>query len=197
MTRGCSSLLLVLVGILGMAAPASAHSELRSSTPTLGASLDKAPQQVVLIFSDDVDTRFTNLILTAGDGQTRRLTAEVQDNQVSASIDPATAKLAGRWSVGYRVVSADGHPITGVVTFTVQPPASTPAVAPTPAVTPAPAATSTLPATTVAALPRSREDTTSTAGLGSPSTAWALTGFMVLMLVSGAAVWRARRKTTR
>lgn len=192
----------VLLALLGVAGPATAHSELRSSTPAAGANLATPPQQVVLIFRDEVDPRFTNVTLTAGDGQPHPLSPKVAGTQVTVDVDDPTSEVTGRWRVGYRVVSADGHPITGVLTFTVKPsvqPTREPSP-PTSSASPSQLATTAgLPASTTApgTAPSARDTGTSTAGQGFSPMPWLLAGLVVLMMASGAAVWRARNRGLR
>lgn len=99
------------------------HSLLRDSTPADGAQLQKPPRQVILQFSDRV--RETGLGLTAmGEQGSVDLTdVTVAERQVSASW-PATAD-SGDYAVNYRIVSADGHVISGAINFTVSTPGQT------------------------------------------------------------------------
>ena len=100
------------------AAPASAHSQLLSTSPADGAVLPEAPASVVLTFNEalipDVDSISIN---------------DARGNVVaSRSVEPVGATLsvpwpdglpAGAYQVAYRVVSGDGHPVTGAIMFTI------------------------------------------------------------------------------
>lgn len=109
--------LLSAVVLFFPATPARAHAQLRSSTPADGASLKTAPKQVVLVFGEE---------LLSGAAAT---TAKELDT--GEKVDLGAPQLAGdtvrvswpkdlpggKYRVAYRVVSADGHPITGAITF--------------------------------------------------------------------------------
>lgn len=193
--------ILTLLAILGVVVPAAAHSDLRSSTPASGASLDSPPQQVVLTFSEEVDPRYANVTLTAGGGRPHALSQEVAGNRVAAEVDEATAKTSGRWSVGYRVVSADGHPITGVLTFTVKLPAQPTPSPPSPISSspgPSQSSTATQPTSLATAAVAPAEDSqTGTTGPAFSVILMILIGAAVAMMALGAAVWRARSKSPR
>ena len=126
------TVLAALALLLGTA-PAFAHTRLESSDPADGASLDAAPQTVTLTFNEAIPAEFSTVTVIGPDGtayQTGPVTAE--DGRVSTAVSPLGP--AGRYEIGYRVVSDDGHPVTGSVSFTLTrsaAPTSTAAAAPT------------------------------------------------------------------
>ena len=97
---------------------AHAHSQLLSSNPADGANLVEPPASVVLTFNEaliaDVDSVSIN---------------DEMGNVVSSqSIEPDGAVLSVPWPAGlptgiyqvaYRVVSGDGHPVVGAISFTI------------------------------------------------------------------------------
>ena len=100
--------------ILG-AAPVSAHAALIGTDPSDGARLDKAPTTVTLEFSEDVATP-AYVVITAPDGsRVKTGSVNVLDKTVTATMAPVDIK--GTYSMSYRVVSADGHPVEGSTTF--------------------------------------------------------------------------------
>ncbi|MFP3713448.1 copper resistance protein CopC [Puerhibacterium sp. TATVAM-FAB25] len=116
------------------AAPASAHNSLVSTDPEADRTLAEPRDQVTLTFDDVVldlgggeGTGGTVLDVTGPDG-THHATAcpSVVDRTVSA---PVALGEAGTYTVTWRVVSADGHPISGRYAFDYAPPAGTPATA--------------------------------------------------------------------
>jgi methionine-rich copper-binding protein CopC len=131
------TLLAGLALLLG-AAPAFAHTRLQSSNPTDGASLDTAPAQVSLTFNEEMTPGFSTITVVGPDGAHYE-TGEVGAEGGTVSIAVQPLGPAGRYAIGYRVVSADGHPVTGEVSFTL----TTPGPATT---TPAPASTTAAPA---------------------------------------------------
>ncbi|GLU88190.1 copper resistance CopC family protein [Agromyces sp. NBRC 114283] len=132
---------------LAQALPATAHDELLGSTPATGEALAAAPSDVSLRFSDEVLPLGAAIVVSDADG------ADWTASAVSLEGDTVRAELRGgmpdgRYEVRWRVVSSDGHPITGLVPFTVgdapagsgpgdAPPADPDAAAPTPTSAPA------------------------------------------------------------
>ena len=106
------------------AAPALAHARLVSSTPADGATLAASPARIVLRFDEVVETSSAQVAVTAPDGSAVSTgVAEVQDGVVSADVD--ALPTAGDYTVGWRVVSADGHPVDGQVVFSATASAAT------------------------------------------------------------------------
>ena len=110
---------LLLGGLLTLtgAQAASAHAELLSTTPENGAVLDEAPAEAVLTFNEPVQLIDGSIRLFPGDDNPLTLDAHVTNTSVIAAL-PADLADAG-YALSYRVVSADGHPISGAITFTI------------------------------------------------------------------------------
>lgn len=123
--RGLSALLCMLAALTvawAVPTPAAAHTGLIDSTPTAGAGLDKPPTRMALTFREDVDPRYATLTLTVADAEPVPLKVSVNEATVTAA-PPTGTTGSGTWTVAYRVVSADGHPVTGALSFSVEPPA--------------------------------------------------------------------------
>ncbi|QQM55667.1 copper resistance CopC family protein [Rhodococcus pyridinivorans] len=103
--------------LLGVA-PAQAHSTLIGSTPAADAAVASSPDGIELEFNQPINPAFATVTLTDGAGTQRGSSEAIVDaERVRLAIpEPLTA---GEYTVGYRVVSADGHPITGSYAFTV------------------------------------------------------------------------------
>ena len=100
------------------AAPASAHSELVSSDPPADMTLEFAPIGVGLKFNQDINESFATIsVVGPGDTQWTQGTATVEGPDVSVLLEDGLPN--GQYTVGYRVTSADGHPITGSYGFSV------------------------------------------------------------------------------
>jgi copper resistance protein C len=113
-------LALVGLGLFALAAPASAHNSLISSNPDDNASLDAGPRTVVLTFDQPVqEGEGLNSVAVIGpDGKEwQGGSAEVDSNVVSAPVRELGP--AGVYTIGYRIVSADGHPVSGKLVFTL------------------------------------------------------------------------------
>lgn len=146
--RAAAVSLVVGLALLFGAAPAFAHAEFESSDPADGASLATGPSTVSVTFSDTMQQGFNELTVIGPDGTTHYENGEVtaDGDTVSVAVNPLGA--AGRYQIGYRVLSDDGHPVSGSIGFTLtapgpaaaQPATSAAAAAPAPADAPAPAA---------------------------------------------------------
>ena len=124
-------MLLALFALL--APPAHAHTDLLDSTPADGAVLTELPAEVSLIFSEDLLPETVNVSVVDEAGTAVRIAAPAVDGPEVSFPWPGwpPGATGDQWSVNFRVVSQDGHPVSGTVTFTAPPPAvpSTPATA--------------------------------------------------------------------
>jgi methionine-rich copper-binding protein CopC len=111
-------LALAVPAVLALAAaPASAHNELQSSNPATGSRLTALPDSVVLTFEEETDPRFVKVAATGPDGRSVAAGGpRISGATVSQPLTPGAAN--GQYTVAYRVVSKDGHPVQGSVTFT-------------------------------------------------------------------------------
>jgi methionine-rich copper-binding protein CopC len=113
------------------AAPAVAHTALRSTSPAAGATVDEAPSQVVLRL-EEAPLPVGNVVrVTTGSGTVVSTgKAVVVGDEVRQPVD---VSAAGTYRVAWRVTSDDGHPVSGAFRFTVRAvaaPSSTSAPAP-------------------------------------------------------------------
>lgn len=138
--RGVLTLLAILIPLLLMATawPTDAHTDLRGSTPRPGQVLTQAPSRVALEFNDPINPELAVVTLTPGEGEDPvELATSVTRATVTATARSALADVLGtvpaEWTLAYRVVSADGHPLTGQIRFTVEP--SSAPTSPTPTLT--------------------------------------------------------------
>lgn len=125
MRRVLTALALAGAALLASAAPAFAHNVLVGSDPPAGASVAVGPQEVRLTYDAPVQygsTTSFNTVTVTGPNGTRWETGSVtvQGNVVTAPIRPLGP--AGEYTVGYRILSADGHPVSGTVRFTLTTP---------------------------------------------------------------------------
>ncbi|AZQ35859.1 transporter [Streptomyces cyaneochromogenes] len=112
--------LLVLL-LLGGTSPASAHAALRSTDPEDGSLLKSAPRHLTLSFTESVGLLEDSFRVLDPDGRRLR-TGEPEHSPDSSDTARVTlpAKLAqGTYTVAWRVVSADSHPVSGAFTFSV------------------------------------------------------------------------------
>lgn len=133
MARGLALLGTVLVLVLfGGVGGASAHAALTGADPQDGSLLKTAPRQVTLTFTESIgllDDSFRVL----DPGNRRVHTGE--PGHADGRSDTARVTLpkglgTGTFTVAWRVVSADSHPVSGAFTFSIGKPSAT--VAPIP-----------------------------------------------------------------
>lgn len=130
--HGVGLILLALASLAATPGTAQAHSELITSNPKDGATLKAAPATITFTFSEGIAPTYAVMTLRVGTREVATLETVVRDDRISAGIPPALHGN-GDWRVAYRIVSADGHPVTGKVAFMVAAPATpTPTPAPTP-----------------------------------------------------------------
>ena len=118
MRRVLTLALAVGAALLLGAAPAWAHSQLDASNPANGASVATPPSSVSLTFNEDVQPGFTVITLIGPDGKDYH-SGDVTETDQTVKVDALPLGPAGQYQIGYRVVSADGHPVSGKTTFTL------------------------------------------------------------------------------
>ena len=175
-------LVVVLAFVVVAVAPAFAatpsglvqHSRLLKATPADGSSVDTA-EEVVLAFNEEVDEQFVKVTVEGPDGAEVDGDPQVDGREVT---QPLAADLpAGKHTVTYRVVSADGHPISGKVSFTTT---ASPSPSASPSPTPsASASTSPSSSATPSATPTVDAEPASGDG-GTAPWVWVLAGIAVL-----------------
>lgn len=112
---------LLVLFLLGGTAPASAHAALRATDPEDGTVLESAPRHLTLTFTESVGLLDDSFRVLDPDGRRLR-TGEPTHAREGAETARVTlpAKLAqGTYTVAWRVVSADSHPVSGAFTFSV------------------------------------------------------------------------------
>jgi copper transport protein len=112
-----SSLAAALIGVL-WASAASAHAAATETDPASGAVLDAAPSEVVVEFNEPVTPVDAGTGVVAPDGD-RADTDVVQSEDGTTITIAVDSDLEGTYLVGYRVVSDDGHPVSGTFTYSV------------------------------------------------------------------------------
>ncbi|MGI5409646.1 copper resistance CopC/CopD family protein [Streptomyces chartreusis] len=119
---------LLVLFLLGGTGPASAHAALRATDPEDGSVLKSAPRDITLTFTESVGLLEDSFRVLDPDG--RRLRTGEPEHARGGGAETATvtlpAKLAeGTYTVAWRVVSADSHPVSGAFTFSVGKPSLT------------------------------------------------------------------------
>ncbi|MEO6412725.1 MAG: copper resistance CopC family protein [Pedococcus sp.] len=186
-------LLLGVLSSLLMATGADAHAALKSISPKDGASLATAPTKVVLTFNEPISTSFATVTVTGAEGVVSAGKTVVDGVTVTQALAPDLAN--GRYTVTYRVVSEDGHPVSDKTTFSVAAVATPTASASetsVPSATPLPATPSPSSTSSASAVP----DDAEAAGSGRGLRIGLAVGVAALALAGGTAlVASSRRKT--
>lgn len=116
----------LLLSVFSVFPSAQAHSDLISSDPAAGASLEKMPESFSLTFNEElisIDGESVNTLTLQGvDGNRYELLAPTVVGAVLSAELGAAEYPAETYLLSYRAVSADGHPITGEITFSTQSP---------------------------------------------------------------------------
>lgn len=115
----CCLLLLWMLPMLFLPQGVRAHAVLVEANPAPGSVLDEAPAQVVLLFNERLERQFFSLQVRNDRGSViNREKAEMSEDQRQISL--VLPRLGrGVYTVSYRVLSADGHPVSGSYVFSV------------------------------------------------------------------------------
>jgi len=115
-----ASFVLAIGIVLAVAAPASAHATLESTTPAQNAVVATAPSQVTLTFDESVGISADSIRVfdPAGD--------RVDDGHTVPTSNPETIAISlraglgnGTYTVAWHVISADSHPVEGAYVFSI------------------------------------------------------------------------------
>ncbi|GAA3746133.1 hypothetical protein HDA32_000380 [Spinactinospora alkalitolerans] len=101
-----------------LAPAAQAHDVLTGSSPEDGETLDSVPEEVTLTFSNEIGDGGNGIVVT-GPGGEDHVDGDVVIDGDTASADLLPLEEAGEYTVGYRIISADGHPVEEELTFTL------------------------------------------------------------------------------
>lgn len=152
--RNC---ILALLGALAVVAassmtPALAHDALESSQPANGAKLNAAPSEIVLTFEGEILNGIASVAALNSDGKQVPLTDPTVGKTV-VSVPWPTGTPPGSYTVAWRIVGSDAHPISDTFDFSYTSASSTPAApaSSAAAATPDPTPTSTTSSTSSAA----------------------------------------------
>ena len=112
----------VWAGLILLLTPgsASAHGGLKSSIPSKGAALDTVPREIRLVFSEAAELAFTRVELIGPDGAIELRAAGFGDASRRSIVANIIAPLTpGSYTVKWQMAGADGHPVRGTYTFSV------------------------------------------------------------------------------
>lgn len=146
------------------------HNELLGTDPPYGARLGAGPARVMLIFDLPAQRGFSTIVVTGPDRSQWQAGPATEDG-TTVSAPVRSLGPAGEYTVAWRIVSADGHPVHGTFPFTL---------------------TTAGPGTAVAAPPNAARSGSATSSAGPPLWPW-LTGAGVLVVAGLVIALRASR----
>lgn len=99
-----------------VAGPAAAHSAVIATDPADGAQLATGPERVTVTFNENLQPDFPSLTVVGPDGNLWSKGDPVVDGP-TVSTEVGDLGPVGKYTIAYRVTSADGHPVSGTRTF--------------------------------------------------------------------------------
>lgn len=116
------SLLLLLLW-LACVAPAFAHAELLSASPSPGETLEKSPAEIRLAFSEPIGAGSDVFVFSEGFTYIDKLTTRIErERELVATLPPLAPD---DYTVQWTAVSSDGHSVSGSYSFRVAAASST------------------------------------------------------------------------
>ena len=113
-----ASVAVATVALSLVAAPAWAHDELVASSPQQNEQLTVAPTAVELIFSGEI-MQMGAAVIVADAQENDWVAGDIQIDFDTLTVTLDEGMPNGAYEVRWRVVSSDGHPISGLIPFTV------------------------------------------------------------------------------
>lgn len=127
LARAALTAFVAIVAALALVPVAGAHAQLITTTPANDAVVDASPREVILRFNEPVETAFG--AVRVYDARANRVdkgnVGRPSDREVGVGVDRRLGR--GTYTVTWRAVSADAHPVSGAFVFHVQEPGANPA----------------------------------------------------------------------
>jgi copper transport protein len=121
LARVLSAAAVAAAAALTTAAPAFAHATLQETEPARGSTVKVQPQAIVFHFSERVEMNFSAVHVYDATGKVVDSGEAVHPNDVGSDVSiglkPKVAQ--GTYTATYRVISADGHPVSGGFVFSI------------------------------------------------------------------------------
>lgn len=120
--KWASLMVLACFVVLGMRPPAAlAHAYIVSSTPAADETLDEAPSSVRIEFNEPIEAGFYELQVIGPSGVSEAAGEPVfdpeQPTRLSVALNPDLPE--GAYAAKWKVVSGDGHPVSGTISFQI------------------------------------------------------------------------------
>ncbi|GAB6992195.1 copper resistance CopC/CopD family protein [Paenibacillus pini] len=115
----CIIMLFVCLGLLTQPAVTSAHASLIQSTPAENAVLNEPPTKISLKFNESIQPAFHSIKVKNSSGeqinQGESYTVPGKDSELEVKLEPNLPQ--GIYTIQWKAVSGDGHPIEGTFAF--------------------------------------------------------------------------------
>jgi copper transport protein len=105
-----------VAGLILGAGPASAHASLVGSDPTEGQILDAGPPQATFTFDEPVRSQDGGVHVFDAGGKELKADSRTSDARLIVELPDLSG---GTYVIAWRVISSDGHPVAGSLTFSV------------------------------------------------------------------------------
>jgi copper resistance protein C len=114
------SLTVAFAATLALAAPASAHAFLDHAEPPVGSSMQEAPRQLSLWFTEDLEPAFSGVTITDAQGHAVNAgKTQVDSHNRRLMHVPLKVLGPGSYRVNWHVLSVDTHRTQGNYSLTV------------------------------------------------------------------------------
>lgn len=110
---------LLLLAVIALPQQTEAHASLIQSVPVADSQSDDSPDQVILRFNERLENKLFHIkVVNERSQPVTSSEAVMSSDQTEISLDlPALGE--GAYTVSYRVISGDGHPVGGSYVFVV------------------------------------------------------------------------------
>jgi hypothetical protein len=114
---------LILLALAGAALPgaAFAHAFLDHAVPAVGSSVNTAPPQVLLVFTQPLEPAFSGATIAGPGGQPIAATATIDPRNRTQIVLTLSPLPPGHYKVSWHVLSVDTHRTEGSFGFDIVP----------------------------------------------------------------------------
>ena len=103
--------------------PAQAHTSLTSSVPVKNSTIKAIPKTIALTFDEKLikiaGKNVSKFSVVGPDGKEIKLGPITLTNQIISAAVLEPKPKPGTYKINYRVISDDGHPVSGTIKFTL------------------------------------------------------------------------------
>ena len=107
------------VALIGSAIPAAAHVDFLGSTPANVSTVDGPVTRIVLEYSGTSDPISDDFLIQDASGKSQPIASVGNDGDTKVVVTSVKALPTGRNKVSWALRGADGHKMTGTISFTV------------------------------------------------------------------------------